>query len=94
MNFEQGELEHRSPKAWYTCTDRKDYIKQITQIEHCEFRLRRIKQKNSQVVPSKDDVARTPEQHYHIGKTQNTPQNIGGFLRDYRGDPAIKVCRL
>jgi hypothetical protein len=36
----KGELEHRSPKARYTRTSRKGFIKQMTQIERRQARIR------------------------------------------------------
>lgn len=42
----QGELEHRSPKSRYTCTDRKGFIKQLTVIERRQARIRRIRVMN------------------------------------------------
>jgi hypothetical protein len=43
----QGELEHRRPKAWHLRTDRKAFVKQMTQIERRQARIRRIKHKLS-----------------------------------------------
>ena len=42
----QGELEHRSPKSRYACTDRKSFIKQLTVIERRQARIRRIRVMN------------------------------------------------
>jgi hypothetical protein len=39
----QGELEHRTPKARYKRTSRKAAIKQLTQIEQRQERIRRIR---------------------------------------------------
>ncbi|KAF8057993.1 hypothetical protein FPV67DRAFT_1429294 [Lyophyllum atratum] len=93
---ELGELEHRTPKARYRRTDRKHYIKQITQIERRQTRIRRIRAKNFPVrkVRSKEDEVSLggpcPEVHHKIGKSENTPEHIGMFIRRNDGDPAIK----
>ena len=41
----QSELEHRIPKSRYKRTSRKKFIKQLTEIEWRQARLRRIRQK-------------------------------------------------
>jgi hypothetical protein len=41
--FVQGELEHRTRKARYRRTDRKNFQKQLAQIERRTARLRRIR---------------------------------------------------
>jgi len=38
----KGELEHRSAKASFARTDRREYVKQITRIERRQSRIRRI----------------------------------------------------
>lgn len=95
----QGELEHRSPKARYRRTDRKAFIKQLTQIERRQTRIRRIKQRVSEVnhkhsseMNQPREAAVNPEQHHHIGRNENTYHEIGAFLHAHTDDPAIKVC--
>src|ERR1700749_20611 len=67
----KGELEHRSPKARYTRTSHKGFIKQMTQIERRQARIRRIRAKHQQTGnSSNEDVARSPEAHHIIGKSQ------------------------
>jgi hypothetical protein len=92
----QGELEHRSPKARYTRTSRKRFIKQMTQIERRQARLRRIRAKHHKEAGNvmNEDIARSPEAHHHIGKSQNFPENICSFVQKNRGDPAVKVVCL
>jgi hypothetical protein len=85
----QGELEHRSPKARYRRTDRRSFIKQLTQIERRQARIRRIKQKCRQ--NRNERVANTPEAHHHIGRSENQFEHIGTFLNAHAGDPAVKV---
>ena len=38
-----------------------------------------------------DKVAMTANEHYFIGKTENDFVDIGLFLRDNKGDPAVHV---
>jgi hypothetical protein len=88
----QGELEHRSPKSRYTRTSRKHFIKQLTQIERRQARIRRIRARHQQAgTPAREEVAFTAEAHHVIGKSQNYPENIPNFLQKYAGDPAVKV---
>ena len=66
-------------------------------IERCEARVRHIRNVNSLShlgTHTEEVVASTPDAHYHIGKSQNSPENIVTFLRDHFGDPAIKVGQL
>ncbi|KAG1721829.1 hypothetical protein EDD22DRAFT_962397 [Suillus occidentalis] len=88
---EPGELEHRSPKAGYRRTDRKSFVKQLTQIERRQARIRRIGDKavhRPHVEIS--EIARSPEVHHHIGLTQKYPVHIGSYLISHPGDPAVK----
>ena len=65
-------------------------------IERCEARVRHIRNSNN---PSPlglnvdERVAATPDAHFHIGKSQNSPENIVMFLHKHSDDPAIKVSR-
>jgi hypothetical protein len=87
----QSELEHRRPKAWHLRTDRKGFVKQMTQMERRQARIRRIKHSLSSTRAQAEPVAAEPEARYHIGVSQNRPEHIGTFLRSHEGDPAIKV---
>jgi hypothetical protein len=99
MSGAQGELEHRTSKARYGRTSRKDYIKQMIRLERRQTRLRHIREKLgpeiTQAIPVTDDeVASTPDLHHHIAKSQNTPVHIGTYLQRYSNDPAIKVSQI
>lgn len=37
------------------------------------------------------EAAISPEQHHHIGKSENTYEDIGTFLSNNTDDPAIKA---
>jgi hypothetical protein len=96
----QGELEHRSPKGNYKRTSKKNFKKQLVQIDRRKARIRRIRQKMSTTGSISADLPDThfsagsdAAQCYRIGISQNQPQEIGIFLRTYLGDPAIKVGR-
>lgn len=68
----------------------------MAQIERREARLRAIRFKTKQKDKSHklENVARTPEAHHHIGKTQNNPVHIGNFIQERQGDLAVQVCIL
>jgi hypothetical protein len=92
LTFLQGELEHRTPKARYTRTSRKNFIKQITQIERRQTRIRRIRDRLRQTKNvGNEEVASSPDAHHHIGKSENNPEHIGRFLQEHADDPATKV---
>ncbi|KAG6911068.1 hypothetical protein DXG01_004583 [Tephrocybe rancida] len=95
---EPGELEHRSPKARYRRTSRKDYVKQIARIERRQAHLRRIRARitasnatHGQLTGDDGDNS-APEfaAHHKIGKSENNPLSIGLFYNDNLGDPATK----
>ncbi|KAG6902604.1 hypothetical protein DXG01_000685, partial [Tephrocybe rancida] len=87
-----GELEHRTVKARYRRTDRKEYSKQIARVERREARLRRIQAKTDPMERADDGTASeaSPEVHHQIGKTENLPVHLGTFVQSRSGDPAIQ----
>ncbi|KIK32395.1 hypothetical protein CY34DRAFT_101573 [Suillus luteus UH-Slu-Lm8-n1] len=88
---EPGELEHRTSKARYHRTDKKGFVKQITSIERREARIHRIRDRQSpHGTVIDEEVATSPEARFHVGKSQNYPENIPLFLQRHLGDPAIK----
>ncbi|KAF8151198.1 hypothetical protein BJ912DRAFT_869512 [Pholiota molesta] len=92
---EPMELEHRSPKSRYLRTSRKNFEKQLTQIERRQARIRRIRQKFNeadkvQTVLKHEKGPESSACDYHIGKTQNHPFNLDVFARESRYDPAAK----
>jgi hypothetical protein len=91
------ELEHRKPKARYKRTAKKQpFIKQLARIERREARLRRIRAKLSKEGSGNtiEAVGNTPQEHHHIGVSQNQFEHLGTFLRDHSGDPSIKVRHI
>ena len=90
--YPQGELEHRTPKGRYARTNRKHFLRQMTQIERRQARLRRIRARHRMAGKPLDEVvATTPEAHHSIGISQNHPENVTLFVQNHMGDPAIKV---
>ncbi|KAH7919882.1 hypothetical protein BV22DRAFT_1022211, partial [Leucogyrophana mollusca] len=95
---EPGELEHRTPKRWYTRTSRKQYVKQMTHIERRQARIRRIRERlemsgcttRERRDDKSDFMTDSPEVHHAIGASQNLPRDIPAFLQRYAGDPVIK----
>ncbi|KIM53826.1 hypothetical protein SCLCIDRAFT_31564 [Scleroderma citrinum Foug A] len=62
-------------------------------IERCEARIHCIWNLNISSPLGTDieeGVAITPDAHFHIGKSQNSPENILMFLHKHSEDPAIK----
>ena len=94
LHEQQGELEHSTSKARFRRTDGKQFLKQMAGIERCEAWIRHICNLNN---PShlgtnvKEGVATTSDAHFHIGKSQNFPENIMMFLHKHSKDPAVKV---
>lgn len=80
-------------------TSRKGYLRQITQIERRQSRIRRIRseldrERSNPCHEASDlgDPSNTDsEARYHIGKTQNNPEHIVSFIQANVQDPAIKV---
>lgn len=91
--FGQGELEHRTGKRRYLRTDRKSFIRQLTQIERRQNRIRRIKNRLQEPRPSEaaDSMTCDPRVHHHIGLSEKLNDDIGSYLRLHEGDPAMKV---
>ena len=84
----QGELEHRNPKARYKRTSKKGFVRQLTQLERRQRRIRLIRQK---MALGNERVPKNPEAHHHIGIAENHPQRFGPFLQSHSGDPAVAV---
>lgn len=83
-------MEHKTPKARYKRTSRKQFLKQITGIERREARLRSLR---GQHFPRDEDTVHTQdfESHYNMGKSQKEYYHIGAFLANNSADPAVKV---
>lgn len=89
-------MEHRTAKGRYRRTDRNTFVRQLTQIERREARLRRIKQRHQAGVPRTDahEIANDPKLHHHIGQSEKIYDEFGQYLRNHTGDPAMKVSNL
>ena len=92
----QGELEHRNAKSRYKRTSKKSFTKQMAQIERRQKRIRRIRQKilkeGGDLSGIRDEVKiKNLDAQHHIGSSENLHQDIGLFLREREGDPAVKV---
>ncbi|KAF8059028.1 hypothetical protein FPV67DRAFT_1426930 [Lyophyllum atratum] len=95
---QKGELEHRTPKGNYKRTSKKQFQRQLPQIERRQSRLRRIRQSliaessnrhgnsDSESGPSSQD----PTVHYHIGTSENVHEHITTFLQSPPNDLATK----
>ena len=90
------ELEHRSPKSRYLRTSRKNFEKQLGNIERCQARIRRIRQrlvKNGEIqeVLIREKVPESSTSSYQIGKTQNHPFDLVVIAREAETDCSFKV---
>ena len=90
----QGELEHRTPKMRYKCTDRKEFVKQLARIERREARIHRLRPPKSGNQAPDEGCATLPKAHHTIGQTESFPEHIGQFVQRHSGDPAVEVCVL
>ncbi|KAG2056121.1 hypothetical protein BDR06DRAFT_981565 [Suillus hirtellus] len=63
----------------------------ITHIEQRQACIHHIcNEQAPHCVANEEEVATSPEAHFHIGKSQNYPKNITLFLQRNLGDPAVK----
>jgi hypothetical protein len=85
----QAELEHRNPKSRYTRTSRKGFVKQLTQIERRQARIREEHMKANRA--QQEIPASNPEVPYNIGKSQNNPVDLAQFLQKHVDDPVTQV---
>lgn len=67
----------------------------MTQIERRQARIRRIRARldanGNPKGPLEVETGTSPDDRYHIGKTQNQPEHIFGFIQENIKDPAVKV---
>lgn len=89
-------MEHRTPKSRYLRTSRKGFLKQLTQIERRQARIRRIRKNlgKDEEARTSQDVAISLEARYQIGKTQNQPVDLMSFIYKNAADPAVKVIHF
>ncbi|KIJ64394.1 hypothetical protein HYDPIDRAFT_90003, partial [Hydnomerulius pinastri MD-312] len=86
-----GELEHRVGKGRFSRTSRKVFIPQLASIERRQVRIRRIRAKLAALqAEPKEPVSIKPEDHHHIGRTQNFPEDLMLFVRKNSDDPLAK----
>lgn len=90
------ELEHRSPKSRYLRTSRKDFEKQLGNIERRQAHIRRIRQRLNENGKIWDTLKheKGPESStfsYHIGKTQNYPLDLATLAAEAGTKSSVKV---
>ncbi|KAJ3504239.1 hypothetical protein NMY22_g17988 [Coprinellus aureogranulatus] len=89
---ETGELSHRLPKAWYTRTDKRNFEKQMSEIERRKVRLSGIRADIASVecptsAPDTSDSNETNpflDSRYTMAVNQNEPIDLS-LLRSYPG---------
>lgn len=79
-------MEHKTLKARYKRTSRKQFVKQVTNIERREARFRLLV---AQHIPKEQEE--DFEVHHRMGKSQSEYEHIGTFLSSNATDPAFKV---
>ncbi|OBZ65084.1 hypothetical protein A0H81_14943 [Grifola frondosa] len=85
-----GELEHRTSKGRYRRTSRKHFVRQLTQIERRQARIRAIRNRYNRAADTpKEEIDNSPNEHYHMGKSQNHREVLGPFLLKNSDDPAV-----
>lgn len=88
-------MEHRTPKSRYTRTSRKFFVKQLSQIERRENRLRKLRNKlvtpKGSAVYGDSAIALCPQSHHHMGKSEDESEHIGEMLKAHSEDPAVMV---
>jgi hypothetical protein len=90
----QGELEHRTSKSRYRRTDRREYVKQMTPIEHWEACIRHIRTKTfgkDEESTSYEQVTLNPHVHYCIRQSENFYEHIGLNFAERSSNPAVRV---
>ena len=87
-----GKVRTPNPKMRYKRTDRKEFVKQLAQIEHHQAHIRQMHLQRSTNQPSDKECTVRPEHHHTIGKTENFPEHLNLFVQRHSGDPAIEVC--
>lgn len=89
----QGEREHRVGKGRFLRTSRKNFVRQLTQIERRQSRIRRIREGADRDVTHPvaplEPIAKDPKEHYQVGKSQNHPVDVLSFCWPNSGDAAI-----
>lgn len=88
------ELEHRSPKSRYLRMSRKNFEKQLGNIERRQARIRRIRHKlneNDNVREIREKQPDSSNTSYHIGKTQNFAVDLASIAVKGSTEFSMKV---
>ena len=75
----------------FTCTSRKEYIRQLARIERRQARIRRIREASKAATIPPETIPNIPNERYNIGKSQHLPIDLHNFVRKNIDDPAITV---
>ncbi|KAF8501973.1 hypothetical protein JB92DRAFT_2658525, partial [Gautieria morchelliformis] len=100
-----GELEHRTSKRRYPRAAKNAHAASMPKIDRCETHMRAI---HAQVdatsgkpcwCPHPLDATgdehlpyTDPTLHHHMSSGRRHPMDIGAFLQEHEGDPALKAC--
>ena len=75
----------------FTRTSRKEYIRQLAQIERHQARIRQIRETSKSATVTTEIVPNVPDERYNIGKSQHLPIDLNSFVWKNMDDPAITV---
>ena len=100
---DQGELEHRRVKRFYSRTSKVGFTQQITKHQRRERLLHNLSKSST---PENNPTAAvsfrdsdplpytSPTVHHHISNSNRYYENLTTWLGTYSGDPALTVCHL
>ena len=91
----QGELKHHTGKSRFACTSCKVFIPQLASIERHQAHIHHIWSKLVDLsMKWKESLPNKLEDHYHIGQTQDFPEDLMLFVRNNLDDPLMQVCEI
>jgi hypothetical protein len=88
----QGELAHRTLKAFYPLTSKLDTPAQLAKHERRRRVLRRVAGHNLHTAEQPLDLPAGLKDHHYIPTlSRNNPLDLFSFLRNHDNDPAVTV---
>ena len=89
-------MEHRRSKDRFARSSGKEIPTQLSRMDQRERNIKAISERlaqNKGVVAATAELPHDLTAGYNIAANERTPVNIRAFVREHRGDPAIKVTR-
>ena len=88
-----GRTGTQKPKGTVSTHGQEDVHKAVDTDRAAPSSFTSIEKKVFQSIADAKNISNTPEEHYHIGKSETHYDDIGSFLRLNSNDPAIKVSK-